>query len=244
MLNVGFSTGCFYNIREDIYSKEIFTILSKTNSNSIEILVTDFSQIDSLLNINPQWLKSFSHISIHAPVKNLYEDNNETREALYKLKEAKDIFNARLIVIHPDLVKEAAIFKEHPSLPLAVENMDKSKSFGQKPLDLELYIKDYNFKFLLDLQHIFVNDPSLELCDDFLDIYLDDLEEIHISGFGKVRNHSLLYITKQNQLIKKLKQVILRKNVPIIIESVIDNEKDLELELEYLSEFLLAKELY
>jgi hypothetical protein len=54
------------------------------------------------------------------------------------------------------------------------------------------------------------NDSSLELCDEFLDMYLDDLEEIHVSGFGQELNHSLLYKSKQIKILNKLKQIILK----------------------------------
>ena len=238
MKNIGFSTGCLYRVIDDVLSKNAIDIISELQVNNIELLARDFEQVDKLLEIKNEWLRSFSYISIHAPVNGLYGNYNESRYVLDKISEASKKFNAKLIIFHPDTIEDVRVFEDYSTLFLAIENMDDMKLIGKKPNKLKVYINEYGFNFLLDLQHIYVNDYSMDLCDKFLDLYFDELIEIHVSGFSKEKIHDLLYKTEQDIIIKKLKEVISKKDIPIIIESVVDNIKDLKLELEYIRNIL------
>jgi hypothetical protein len=237
MLNIGFSTGCLYRIFDKVNSKEAIDSITLTNSNCIELLVRDFEQIDSLLEIDPEWLDSFSHISIHAPVKCEYDDNNQTREALEKLSIVQQKLNARLVVLHPDLVRDWSLIKEYSTLPFAIENMDDRKSCYKEPEELKKHIEGYDLKFLLDLQHIYVNDSSFKLCEKFLDMYLDDLEEIHVSSYDERFIHYLLHKKEQDVILEGLKGVIRKKNMPVIIEGSVNRKSELQVELDYIRKF-------
>lgn len=238
MLNIGFSTGCLWKIFDKYNSKEAIELLSQTNTNCIELFARDSLQIDTLIHTNPDLLKNFSRISIHAPTKVWYKNNKKTKDILNKLFLLKRNLAADLIVVHPDLIRNWSVFEDFQTHNIALENMDRTKFFGTKPKDFRAPLFNMNFKFLLDLQHIYINDSTFNLCGDFLNLYLNYLEEIHISGFNHDVIHYLLYKTGQNIILRRLKDIISNKNVPIIIESSIDNIKDLDVELEFIKNFL------
>ena len=83
---------------------------------------------------------------------------------------------------------------------------------------------------MLDLQHCFVNDPSMQLAKDLHKAFGDRLVQYHISGYHPEYLHYPLYKTQQDIIIASME----RKDLPIIVESTFEAKEELSKELPYI----------
>jgi hypothetical protein len=113
--------------------------------------------------------------------------------------------------------------------------MDDRKTSFRWVEDIKKILYEYpHFNFTLDLQHCFVNDPTMQLAKDFHEAFWDRLVEYHISWHHPEHLHHPLYLTKQDQIIQALEN----PNIPIIIESGFDEKDWLEKEIQYIKKFI------
>jgi len=231
-MQIGFSTGVLYRKEPDF--NKLIKIYKSIRVNSLEIF---FGQEKLLCyNIKIGNLKSFKHISIHAPTRNvIYKNDKKTKKILAQIEKIYKKLNAKFIVFHPDLVKDWKIFKNY-SFEMAIENMDWRKPFGQTVKDIKRVLKNKKIKLALDVNHCYTNDKTLRLLLDFYKNFKDRICEIHMSGFNSFSEyHEPLCITKQNKFLTLIPEI---KNFPIIIESKCTNKKGAEKELKYIKKFL------
>jgi hypothetical protein len=165
---------------------------------------------------------------LHLPTR--FADE-EMKDNLPLIKQISDKFNLDSIVVHTDRITNWNILAES-NLPIAIENMDHQKDSGKTVADIANILDKYDFKFVLDVNHCFVNDASLKLVDDFLDNFEDRLAEIHLSGFEIL--HDPLFKTNQKEFVEKIAHL----DTPIIIESPLHNTEEARQELNYVKDLL------
>jgi endonuclease IV len=231
-LIIWWSTGDFYRVEypknEDNYIERFFF---KPSASAIEIMINEKRWLHCSLTENGI-TNNFSYCSLHAPAHN-YQKNNSSYEILDYLDTLCKELPIQNVVFHPDEVIDRNVFKEYPNIPFSIENMDERKKSCQWVEDLAKIFAEYpQIKFTLDLQHAFVNDPTMQLAKDLHAAFGDRLVEYHISWFDKELLHYPLFKTQQLEII----QAVERPNIPLIIESTFDNKNELEQEIQYIQE--------
>lgn len=226
---IGFCNGVTHKILE-VISKRNIDLLKNCGSNAIEVNCHYASEADNLNNFLP-WIKDFDYVSLHLPGDVRYDDNLETKILLGKIEKFYIKTNAKLAVVHPDLVDDWSVFEKY-SLDWAIENMDdRKKRFKNEP-DLREFFEDHpSWNLVLDLGHVNSNDKTMKLADDLITSFRTRIKEIHLSGYKIF--HDPLYLVEQVDIINYCNSL----DVPIIIESVLekeDGEKGVKKEYDYI----------
>lgn len=228
MTNLGFSTGSIYKIA-DKYDPASFNSFKRKDV--IEICLNDCFEVERLNNITNE-VKRFSYRSIHLPSNGIiYRDDQKTNELLKKIEDFYFETKANLALVHPDLIEDFKVFEKY-NLNFAIENMDDRKERYKNVEDLKEFFQHNNWKLVFDLNHCFTNDKTMVLADDIINNFEDRIVQIHLSGYFDF--HNPLFKTKQDFIIDYCKKL----NVPIVIESVLDDILDLEKEFDYIENVL------
>ncbi|MDO8483212.1 MAG: hypothetical protein Q7S86_05350 [bacterium] len=219
-IQIGFSLGCFWRNNEP---KEILKFLREKDIKAVELKkITSFNQVGDPLSSYPkEEFGSFSFMSYHAP-KFAYGKNEETKRFLQEMTKLHELHPLNLLVVHPDIVEDLSVFNDLP-FPVGFENMDTQKKSHRTVADMQkLLSQNPAWRMVLDLNHCFANDPSMELAHDFYDALGDRISEIHLSGFKEL--HDPLFETKQEIIIRSLRDT----NTPIVIESQMNLDQALQ----------------
>ncbi len=242
-MRVGFNSGVLRKCGVSLL--DTIKFVKKINTNSFELC---FPDPNSLLNFEAtkeviDILNSFNHLSIHAPFRNVvYRNDESTRKIILKLKELNNILNVEGIVFHPSDVKDFA-YLDRINLPILVENMDFRKNSFKTEGEITELKEKYGFGFVLDVEHAFENDPSMELCKKFIKVMGDRLKEVHLSGSKKSlgindNNHCFLVESEFGyDILKAMKEIA---DVPIILEASAEENQEgiLEDELKYIRDII------
>ena len=131
------------------------------------------------------------------------------------------------IVIHP---KEDSNWNDLKSynMPFSIENMDERKKIGRTLESMKEIMSKSDYKMTLDINHCYVNDPTLKLAEDLWNEFKDRISHFHLSGYKE--RHDPLIVTKQTGFIDFMKD----KNKPIIIESVCKDLDQAKKEFNYI----------
>ena len=228
---IGFSHGTIYRIT-DKYTGSSIDIFKKIGVDAIEICLHDVSEVERLPGIVKE-AKDFSYKSIHFPTQNIvYKNDQQTKEILDKIEKFYFRIGANLALVHPDLVEDWEVFDQY-KLNWAIENMDDRKEKYKTAEELAEFFKmKPDWKLVLDLNHCYTNDKTMELADVMIANLKDKIAEIHLSGYSEL--HDPLFKTKQNFIMDYCKGI----DVPIIIESVFNDVNDVEKEYNYIREYL------
>ena len=200
-------------------------------ANAIELSVIDSSNLEKLETLSKYVLKPFAFRSIHMPTNIYYKNNKDTKELLKRIEYISRNLNISNVVLHPDTIQSLKIFEEY-DVPFSIENMDRRKKFGKDINEIRYILENTNFRFVLDINHIYTIDKSLKLAEHFIEEFMDKIVEIHLSGCENY-SHVALLKTKQKELIEKIKSL----NKPIIIESVFDSLNDIQKEWDFIMKF-------
>lgn len=212
-MKFGFSTGPLW---QTIPQKEALRLVRAAGCNAVELGLINFDRFktDWLDELSEEDFVGFEWISVHSS-KITYGNNPDTRYIFDKLARLNKLVSLDCIVIHPDIVEDFSVF-QNTDLPFAFENMDKRKESFQTPEELDELTKKYGFnKFVLDVNHIFTVDPTMELAKRFYEIVGDRIVEIQVSGYKTL--HDPFVETQQTNIIKAVQN----PNVPIIDEAKI-----------------------
>ena len=229
------STWDFYRVTNAVNTDDLISeYFAIPETNALEIMFHGKDNIEH--KMSHEILKhNFSHYSIHAPAYN-YQNDDKSHTILKEFQNLCKIFPIANIVVHPDTVVDRSIFRLYDDLPISIENMDERKKMWQTVEDIwKILEQNPNFWLTLDLQHCFVNDPSMKLADDFHKTFWNKIVQYHIAWYDPEYLHYPLFKTKQNNIIQALQ----KKDIPIIIESTFDEKSDLKKEIEYILEFIL-----
>jgi hypothetical protein len=230
-LKIGFSTGCLHSSLVTDYGK--ISAIRKIGCRAIELSFLRLGEFTEARLFGTSWdvLEGFEHRSIHAPI-HPYTNDGATNRIFEKLAFLHEKIKPHLIVFHPDTVIDFDVFNGL-SFPVGFENMDNRKKSFKTPDELaELMAKNKNFKFVLDLNHICSNDPTMRSAVDFYDQLGSRLAEIHLSGYNG--HHVPLFRTEQAEIVNAIQNF----DIPIIIESVVAPD-ELGKELTYIEKQIL-----
>jgi len=213
----GFATG--YLFRFGLSWDQIVDSYLEIGATAIEL---SLSSLEKLQHFQPSEqlinkLARFPSLTIHGPALEDFIDENAIRE----LARISRIVKAKIIVIHPDKVRDFFVLEKF-GLPIAIENMDIHKTNFRTVKDLEEIKNNFNFKFVLDTQHVYENDPTMKLGEELLELYGDRLSHLHVSGQTKERKHAMVHCAENKKEIVR----ILKKNlgVNMIAEGWFDDD--------------------
>lgn len=230
-MNLGFSTGVFYNSSVNPISNGTIETMLNLGCNAIEIscLGGEFGHVKK---IDKNLLSHFSFISLHAPAGNfIYKNDKNTVDALNEIKKIHSMLNLKCIVIHPSNVENWDVFKNFMQLPICIENMDNRKEVGKTFEDIDSIKQKTGLGVMIDLQHCFSNDHTMKLAEKFLNSYGGEIKEFHVSGFFDNYHHPL-FITKQKEILG-----CVPADSTVIIESPVKSIYDMKKEYAYIKSY-------
>lgn len=232
-MKIGFCNGDYHRVFSDpnerFFEKYLNLYTAQGKAEAIELHCINEEMIEYLLNREDLDLSPFSFISLHTP-HFPYHNNKLTHMLLSKLVALEEKFNIKNFVFHTDKYVNWDILKNYQELPISIENMDNRKNKGKRFDEIRNVLDRYDFKLTLDLQHVFTNDPSMQLALRLQEEFHGRIAEYHISGFDTNLLHYPLFKTQQDIIIQSLKYT----NLPIIVESTFDRFGEHETELEYI----------
>ncbi len=237
MASIGFTTGGLY--RSGIAMDKIIELYLNSGTDTIEL---SFGTPKELFEYNLsdfaiENLKKFKSVSIHAPFKEVkYEDNDNTHKIIKKLKELYNSTTISGFVLHPDTIDNFEILAKS-DLPFLIENMDGRKTIGTHPEYFAELKQKYNFGFVLDIQHAYEHDHTMNIAKEFIEVMGDRLKHMHVSGWTNVEIHVPVYRADNKEAITKILE--LNINVPKILEGTLleDINNNITKELEYVSKY-------
>ncbi|MGI8624359.1 MAG: hypothetical protein ACR2NB_12965 [Solirubrobacteraceae bacterium] len=119
----------------------------------------------------------FRHLSVHAPVKGALGADADRVAALLELPTP-----VRTLVVHPDLVQDAAPYRAL-GRRVVFENMDDRKAGGRTAEELApLFAALPEAGFCLDIAHAHTVDPTMTVAAELLDRFRGRLREVHLSS--------------------------------------------------------------
>lgn len=211
---LGFSTGVFYKLPLSLAEK--IEVIRKAGCRVIEL---GFIREKELLAPEaeaafPAALRSFQYVSIHAP-NFAYGRNQKTKKIFSRITCLAAKRHVDTVVFHPDQIADFAIFDAFPCR-IALENMDPRKNDYQKAEEFkQVFQKHPSFRLVLDINHLYANDPTLSFVKAYQRLWRKKIVEIHLSGYAGL--HEPLFQTKQ----RKILEAIASLKVPLIIESLL-----------------------
>lgn len=228
-LIIGFSTGCLYKTQQTI-SARMIDFFRKIGCNAIELNCPDKTDLKTILEFTKKDFTGFKHISVHSPRLS----GKDASEILDILETIHKNICLDCVIIHPDEIADIKALSKR-TFPIGIENMDSRKKFGKTKEELESLFKDHpNFGFVLDVNHVYTNDPSMKLSHELSEAFGKKTMQSHLSGF--VHSHDPLSKTHQTIIIDAVP-----KNTPIIIESVCNDEEEATKEFKYLKTYLESR---
>jgi len=199
----GYSTGCFHKFGYSL-DQSVRECLS-LNNKSIEICFADTKELDdfSLAEDTLKALRKMWFVSVHAPWRGItYSDNPETRQVIDKIWKLFKLMPVVSVVMHPDSIDDYDILNKS-ELPIAIENMGRKHRLGHSNSEIEYLIENTGFEFVLDLQHAYQIDPSMELAYHIFEKIEKEhrISHLHVSGQTKDHNHAPLSISDNREVI-------------------------------------------
>lgn len=239
-MTIGFSTGdynLFFKESLDRFSQKFMGRLILADAKAIEINYRTEELLDYLLMTNNLNLTNFDFVSIHAH-PHIFDDDEDTRRILDKFGSLKAKYSITNFVFHASWIKNWELLNRWRNLPVSIENMDQTQTFGKTIADIGSILEKYDFGLTLDLQHCYVNDASMALADEMQRLFKTRIVEYHLSAFNEKLTHGPLFAAGQDEIIKSLQF----KDKPIIIESVFEALGDHVKELNHIKQKLVEYE--
>jgi endonuclease IV len=234
-LILGFNSGAARKIAKPI-SNEMIELIFNSGANAIELSVQKLDRIAGLADLDLRLLKKFRYVSIHLP-NIMYKNDSETINVISQINSFCERTRIDLLVLHPDFVEDWDVIQKF-NVNVAIENMDNRKNSGKTPEEIQILTQEHNLDFVLDINHVFTVDPTMNLREKFLNLLGERLREFHVSGYSKEFIHMPISESKQDFLLKGL-----LKKVPIILESSFNLEcspEKMKQEVEYIKKCLLV----
>lgn len=236
MAHIGFSTGAMHTSYFPLEEK--IKLFRSVGCNAVELsfgtfcVLNDFKITEGLL----ETLSKYEVVTIHAPWTSGVRYNKNSSAAIDKLKEMCSAQKIYGIVLHPNTIDDYTLL-EKSGLPFLIENMDNKARCGTRPNEFEKLKKDYNFGFVLDLQHAYMHDPTMQLAGELMEAMEGRIREFHVSGQLNGVPHSLLHHSDNSNVIVGM----LRSDIPIILEGNDDNNPaEIKEEVDFIKRILNA----
>ncbi len=219
MANIGFTTGSLY--QSTIPFDERIKLYRSLGADAIELSFATPTELFAyrLSEQAIKDIKNFKFVSIHAPSDEVkYGANPATQKIIERLRFLCDKLPIAGIVLHPDVIDDFEIL-DQSGLPFLLENMDRRKSYGTHPKQFQELKRKYGFGFVLDLEHAYEQDSSMQLAREFIDVMGDRLKHLHVSGCNESEIHVPACCAVNKDAISKILK--LNINVPKILEGVL-----------------------
>jgi hypothetical protein len=234
-----------------LYANNIFLLaeqeefLKKTPANAVETCLSNQREenekrVSSLIEGETFDSHTFVFRSLHLPDVNGLEPKLQLAVA----KKVTICSGAVAAVIHPMKIKGEYPVKYYEEMisfgvPLAIENMDKTKESGFDQTELEKLIASIGCKFVLDVQHAYEHDHEMKYASDLLASMESQLSHLHVSGEIEGNAHSLVHkAANAKAIIEFVGRVLSIKNVPLILEGEYGTFGDVREEIQFLTEEL------
>ena len=176
---------------------------------------------------SPDDFADFEYVSVHGATI----ADSERPARISEIKALNEVRRLDLVVFHPDRIEDFDLLRAS-GLPIGLENSDHRKKSFRFAAEMAAVLKKYpEFRMVLDLNHIYANDPSMQLAGEFIQAAGERVAEIHLSGFDPATLHAPLFKTKQAQIIRALPAA----SPVIIVESPVQPGEAVK-ELEYIRE--------
>jgi endonuclease IV len=235
---IGFSTGCFYKIADDQVVR--LEMIRELGIKTAELMLNDPHYVFDLDIAKVSKIsRDFEHLSIHAPVRIDFSYGNGSKSeqaVIARLEKICSLIDITVVVFHPDTIVDFEVVGGW-NFPVALENSDWRKVIGKTFRSMKMLIKKAQVPMVLDVNHIFSNDRSMESFENYTDEFGEHIAEFHVSGFDKEKLHIPLHSVDQKNLAAVL-PFVRQHGAPIIIESAFekeDGESDFRGELEFVS---------
>lgn len=218
MSKIGFSTKCLSGLACNIKDAAIFFF--EGGAEAIELYFSAPEDFNAFVldEKTLEAVQKFSFISIHAPSRGVrYGANPETEKIISGLKNICTSLPVNGIVIHPEIIDDFAPLIDS-GLPFLLENIYKKGAFGSTPEDFIVLKGKCNFGFILDLQHVYENDPLMEKAREFIMIMGERLRCLHVSGQFEGQGHTPVYLSRNCEAIAEILKM--KMPVPKILEGV------------------------
>jgi hypothetical protein len=216
---IGFSTGFLWHT----YSRASKTVIRECrdmgcNAIALHCPIEEFYLMDMLEQDD---LKDFDFVSFHSPC------GIENLNILNRIQGFHNKLQFDAVTIHPNEIRNWNDLKSY-NIPFSIENMDEKKKIGRTLESMKKIMSQNDYNVTLDINHCYVNDPTLKLAEDLWDEFKGRISHFHLSGYEK--SHDPLIVTKQTSFIDFMKN----KDRPIIIESVCKDLNQAKKEFNYI----------
>ncbi|KXK27625.1 MAG: hypothetical protein TR69_WS6001000069 [candidate division WS6 bacterium OLB20] len=236
-MQIGPSTGMYYKLNGNERIVESFLSAVQYARGAIEIQFgTAFVSHAEDLMQHADAIRDIPYRSLHAPnLKGIhYSDNPEAHRVLALIEQMTEVFDLHTVNFHPDVIDDFSVFSAYPGIPYAFENMDPDKSFGQSVEDMETVFEQMpEAGIVIDLQHCFVNDRSMQLATDLHKHFADRLRHYHVSGYTPELVHAVLCRTQQDSVLDAAVA-----DVPVVLEGIAEEADDVSAEMAYVTEHM------
>lgn len=227
---IGFATGVFY--KHNLGTKKSLKLLREAGVKAVEldrdIVMPDTDTIETFERGD---FDDFEYISLHAPTWE-WGHNRETSLIFKKISTLQTLCDLDLVVVHPDTIEDISVFQDC-TFPIAFENMDWRKDDFHTVKDMKpLFEIIPSAKMVLDVNHVWTHDTTMQLAHELYEAFHDRITEIHLSGFSKL--HDPLFKTKQREIIEAIEDF----SVQIIVESQLPLD-GVEKERSYIEETII-----
>jgi len=182
-LSVGCSTG--YMIEQRGKWAELVARSAATSTLAVELSALSQAELPALVRfLRGDPSMPFHYVSVHAPSKDLDDDEEGRIRALMDLPP-----RVRAIVVHPDTIEDVEAWSAL-GRRLVIENMDARKASGQTADHLaELFDALPLAGLCFDIAHAKHVDSSLEGGRTILDHFVDRLRHVHLSSLDGDGHH-------------------------------------------------------
>ena len=224
---IGFTTGVLY---PHIAATEALPLLTGQGVTCVEIGQSYSDPSENLRRLTKDDLAPFSYVSLHATGSIQFGKNDDTLDSFARIEAIHKERPLDLVVFHPDVIEEISVFNGLP-FPIAFENMDVLRDKYINVADMQtLFDVVPEAKMVLDVNHVWTIDKSMQLAHEFWDAFGDRIAEVHLSGYSKL--HDPLFETGQREIIEAIEHL----DVQIIVESQLASAEDIAQERTYIEQ--------
>lgn len=232
---LGFSSG-YFKKEADLFARLDYYLSLGCSAVELNLSVEELYLLQDFIKLK-DYLAGFKYFSVHGPAgKFRYSSTGRSKEIMDLLAKVVELTHPTCVVIHCDVVDDVKVIKSY-GWPIALENMDKNKSNGKTAAEIEDWFRLLpKAKMVLDLNHIFTNDPDMILASKMWNKFKDRIVHFHLSGYiDESRIHAPLSYPFSNS--DKIVPSLPTSSLPIILEPYVALMSNDELKQEY--EFIL-----
>lgn len=177
---IGFSTGA---IALGNFEGAL-NLLKQTSMSAVELSALRLPELPILIAAMPLLdLNKFGYIALHAPSRFSPEEETSVTELL------KAVPKEINIIIHPDTIHDSGKWTAFGA-QLAIENMDRRKSFGRSAEELRHWFDLLpQSRLCLDLAHAHQFDRTMTEAYRILRSYKDRICQVHVSELDSAGHH-------------------------------------------------------